>query len=595
MRMGLPGQAVSLQERGSGSHGAHAMVSPHCCPAEPSQPPVIVAKFLMRLLAALLAALPGADAAAQSAADSAANSTAIDIRSVTNDRDRLDQLLGRVSTDGYLIRSTSSLLGPERGDSASGARFQFLLPNLQTTYNSALPYSLNDGALWGGRGLSMAVTAGLRASVGPVSLVLAPDIRYEQIREFRLVRYPLADRSPYSARWHWPTLPISIDLPTRFGDESRAFLGPGQTSLTVDAGPLAVGWATDDQWWGPGIRNAIVMSNNAPGIPSIFVRSWRALSSPIGAFELQWNAGRLKESIYFDSIPSNDLRHLSGFVLTYRPAGEPGLTLGASRTVIGRLSGMDDFPDRMFSAFLAKERKEEQIASLFARWVFPTAGFEAYGEWARHRLTSSLREFLITPNHTQGYTAGLQWVQPVTPDSSGMLRLQSELTYLEQSATTRHRPTGSFYTSDTLPQGYTHRGQVIGAAIGPGASSQWIAGDYLARDWQLGVFLGRVRWDNDAYYLTQEPYPLDHDVSVLGGLRGGGRLPGMWVDIELTSAKRYNFMFQNEAKVFGQASTWDVINHTLRLTIMPSVARLRAAPPPASAGARRPVPPPPAP
>jgi hypothetical protein len=517
------------------------------------------------------------------------------IGSPSDERQRIEQLLGRAATDGYLLRSTSRLFSAPPPDSAPTLRLQLLLPELRTVWNSDLPYSLNDGALWAGRGVSTLLTGGVRARVGIVSLVLAPEVRYEQNREFRLVLYPLADRSPYSARWHWPTLPISIDLPTRFGDESRAFLGPGQSSLTVDAGPLAVGWATDDQWWGPGIRNAIVMSNNAPGIPRLFVGSGRPLSSPIGDFEFQWNAGRLKESIYFDSIPSNDLRHLSGFVLTYRPAGEPGLTLGASRTVIGRLSGMDDFPDRMFSAFLAKERKEEQIASLFARWVFPAAGFEAYGEWARHRLTSSLREFLITPNHTQGYTAGLQWVRPVTSDSSGMLRLQSELTYLEQSATTRHRPTGSFYTSDTLPQGYTQRGQVIGAAIGPGASSQWIAGDYLARDWQLGLFLGRIRWDNDAYYLTQEPYPLDHDVSVLGGLRGGGRLPGMWVDLELTSAKRYNFMFQNEAKVFGQASTWDVINHTLRLTVTPAVARPRTGLAPASARTRGAVPPLPAP
>ena len=135
-----------------------------------------------------------------------------------------------------------------------------------TTHPTLAPTAVDELAL-------RHFTAGLRASVGPVSLVLAPDIRYEQNREFRLVRYPLADRSPYSARWHWPTLPISIDLPTRFGDESRAFLGPGQTSLTVDAGPLAVGWATDDQWWGPGIRNAIVMSNNAPGFPHLYVRT----------------------------------------------------------------------------------------------------------------------------------------------------------------------------------------------------------------------------------------------------------------------------------------------------------------------------------
>src|SRR5690606_22671650 len=121
-----------------------------------------------------------------------------------------------------------------------------------------------------------------------------------------------------------------------------------------------------------------------------------------------------------------------------------------------------------------------------------------------------------------------------------------------------------------IPQGYTQRGQVMGAAIGPGSSSQFLGADYLGERWQLGLFAGRIRWDNDAYYLTQEPFPLDHDVSILGGLRGGARLGGAWIDLELTRAKRMNFLFQNDATVLGQAGTWDFDNHTLRLTVTPA-------------------------
>ena len=110
---------------------------------------------------------------------------------------------------------------------------------------------------------------------------------------------------------------------------------------------------------------------------------------------------------------------------------------------------------------------------------------------------------------------------------------------------------------------------MVGAAFGPGASSQWIAADYLADRWQVGLFGARVRWDNDAYYLSQVPSPLDHDVSVLGGVRVGAQLAGAWIDLELTRARRYNFMFQNESTQLGAPGTWDVDNNTLRLSITP--------------------------
>jgi hypothetical protein len=114
---------------------------------------------------------------------------------------------------------------------------------------------------------------------------------------------------------------------------------------------------------------------------------------------------------------------------------------------------------------------------------------------------------------------------------------------------------------------------VIGAAIGPGASSQWLAADYLADWWRLGIFGGRIRWDNDAFYLTQEPLPLDHDVSVFAGLRGGGLVAGTWIELEWTGAKRFNFMFQNDARAFGVPSDWDVNNQTLQLTVTPAALR----------------------
>ena len=43
--------------------------------------------------------------------------------------------------------------------------------------------------------------------------------------------------------------------------------------------------------------------------------------------------------------------------------------------------------------------RENQLASLFARWVLPGAGFEIYGEFGREDHSANLRDFLSEPDH----------------------------------------------------------------------------------------------------------------------------------------------------------------------------------------------------
>jgi hypothetical protein len=211
----------------------------------------------------------------------------------------------------------------------------------------------------------------------------------------------------------------------------------------------------------------------------------------------------------------------------------------------------------------------DQIFSLFGRWVLPADGFEVYGEWARHERPRGLGDLLAAPNHTQGYTVGLQWARPVR---EAVLRLGVEATNLEQSATYRQRRVASYYTSRAVAQGYTQRGQIIGASIGPGASGQSFTIDWMAGRWQAGIFGGRVRWENDEHY-TQRPggpfLDVGHDVSLLGGVRGALQLGRAQVMLELTSAQRYNYLFQYLTNTFGVYRGIDIHNRTLRITVAP--------------------------
>jgi hypothetical protein len=496
------------------------------------------------------------------------------------------QLRGEAPTAGWLLRTPSSRLEPLGG--AGSLRRELLAPQAMVTYNNRLPFSLNDGALWAGRGVNASVSGGARLALGRLSLTLAPEVVYSQNLSTRTFAPADSALSLFASRWHVGA--HSADLPQRFGNEALVTLGPGQSVLEADLGAIRAGASTENQWWGPGIQNAIVMSSQAEGIPHLFARTARPLRTRLGAIEARWIAGGLVESLYFDTISTNNVRALSGLVATLTPAAEPNLTLGLARVVYSRGSGAGAVPARALDVFTWWDRppleadsatvmadsaafKRDQIFSLFARWVFPDDGFELYGEWARAVLPSSFRDFINQPNHTQAYTLGVQWARSVRLEDA--VRVQTEVTYLEESPASITRPGKPYYVSESIVQGYTHRGQVVGAAIGPGGSSQWLAADYLAQAWQAGLFGGRIRWENDLYYDPGRVSYVAHDVSVFGGVRAGGRLRRNFVLAELTRGLRYNYRFQNpENNPWGNGAL-DIWNTTLRITVTPFLAGWR--------------------
>lgn len=258
----------------------------------------------------------------------------------------------------------------------------------------------------------------------------------------------------------------------------------GESTLLLHAGGAQLGVSNENHWWGPGIRNAMLLSNNAPGFPHVFLRTGRQISTPAGGLELRWLAGALTESRYFDSVSTNDTRSLAAIGATLQLRWDPNLTIGVARSVFATADKWEQIPARLGDVFkgatgsnpevlndIAKNEPttldgRDQLFSLFARWVFPQSGAEVYGEWGRTRPPKSVSDFLKTPNHTQGYTIGMQWRGGAW--GGGNIRGQAEITQLEQSATFRDRPVGSWYTSNRVLQGYTNRGHIIGASIGPG-------------------------------------------------------------------------------------------------------------------------------
>lgn len=477
------------------------------------------------------------------------------------DRLRLAQLEGRAPLAGLLLRSTSSLMSPRV---AGMARRAFTIVTPQTTFivNSALPFGQNDGALWAGKGYNARVLAGFTATLGPVRVVAIPEFAYSSNHELSVdpldLRFakPLPpSRSSFSSPFN--VFPYSIDMPYRFGDQPIRRIYPGQSSLTISVGAIELGSATENNWWGPALRNPIVMSDNAAGFPHGFLRTARPLTSRIGQIEGRWIVGGLRESDYFNSDVADDVRSLSAIGLTWKRSPASGLTIGLSRSVFAPVDGYGGVAANSFDFITNTGRPNalpatdstptppgpDQILSLFAQWAIPRYGLESYVEWARAELPMSPRDLVEQPNHSRGYTGGLQWVRQIG-SSDSRVRLQAEITNVEQSTTYRFRPNGSFYTSRAVIQGYTNEGQLIGAGLGPGSSGQWIAGDYIHRNLQLGVNLGRVRFNNDAFFEQREPNRCFHDVTVYPGVRASYSNRFFRLGFDFASTSRYNTFFQ---------------------------------------------------
>jgi hypothetical protein len=507
-------------------------------------------------------------------------STLVPMGSVAEDELRLDQLRG-AAPDGWLLRSSSHMLTPLAGASlrlgsdARGcdARWSLVAPSGNVTWNSRLPLERNEGGVWSARGLTLHGAGGLRAECGRVRLVIVPDGWIAQNRAFAHLSSPSSGRSSFVHPFYGGR-EASLDMPIRFGTSAQIVAQLGQSFVDADLGAVSVTAGAQSQWWGPGMRNALVMSNHAASIPALALRTTQPLRTRAGTIEGHWMVGALTESPYFDYDVANDLRSLSGLVVTLSPAFDSTLTLGAARVVYAPISAATAVPGRFFDPVTSwGDRRtdgepSDQITSLFLRWLFPAAGAEAYAEWARAVLPNSLRELLLDPQYGQGYTLGAQWLS--TPDSLATAwRAQVEVTMNEQPRFTPGEPP-AFYVSATGGHGYTQRGRVVGALIGPGGNAQFLGVDRRARNWSAGVTLGRTRWNNEQYYRRPTAVlGFAHDVSMYTGLRGWYRLGNTYLSAEVVREKRMNYLFQSAVGGYGEDRTFDVRNTSFRLSITP--------------------------
>jgi hypothetical protein len=396
---------------------------------------------------------------------------------------------------------------------------------LRMSGNTTVPFGYNDDAMWQGRGLNMALDGGVTLAWGHLTVTAHPTLVFAQNQAFPMAPVTWAGASPYGYPW------FQIDLPQRFGPGSFTRLDPGQSSIAVTAHGARLAVGTENLWWGPGIETSILMSNEAPGMPHVSLGTAHPLDIGIGTVEAQWLWGVPQSSGWYDGQDADTSRFFTGAVAAFSPrwAVFRGLTIGAARVFIRNVppDGLN-FHDYMavvepitkhsYALNSQAEDSKDQIASFLFRWVMPASNFEMYGEWARNDHGRIPLDILLVPQHSQGYTLGLQKTHALS--GNRLVALRGELTHLEQTNTAQRWPDPTYYVHHAVGRGYTQRGQVIGSWVGPGGDAETASVDVYTPRGGWGVYVQRQAHDNDAFYAqSRADTLLAPDVSLIAGAR----------------------------------------------------------------------------
>lgn len=349
-------------------------------------------------------------------------------------------------------------------------------------------YNWNNGAIIPAKGYQTLLSGGVFAKYGILSLQLRPEILFAENRSFPEVL------SHYGA----------ADLPSRFGSSTYSKVLWGQSSIRLTVDPVSIGLSNENLSWGPGIRNSLLMSNNAAGFKHLTLNTTRPVKTPIGSFEAQVIAARLDSSGFTAGLP-NDWRYLSGLVFSYQPKWVPGLFLGLTRSFQIYSKDMDgSFGDifpffQAFQKFKTNEdaRRRDQLASLFARWVLPAARAEVYFEYGLNDHSYNTRDFLMSPEHSRAYLLGMKKLMPYKQRKDEFIQIAAEITRMQQSIDRTVRDAGEWYMHSQVLHGYTHRGEVLGAGIGPGGNFQSLNVGWVKGLKTLGVQLERFEHNGD--------------------------------------------------------------------------------------------------
>ncbi|MCO5950325.1 capsule assembly Wzi family protein [Mucilaginibacter flavidus] len=442
-------------------------------------------------------------------------------------------------------------------------------------YNTHNPYGWNDGSLIPAAGYQTLFSAGVYAKYSFFSIQFSPEFLFAQNKAFDGFKQAANGSTAWKA---WYGLYNQIDAPERFGTSAYTKLLPGQSSIRITFDPLSFGLSTENLWWGPGVQNSLLMSNTARGFAHLTLNTTRPVKTPIGSFETQVIAGKLNPSGYSPQVPGqpgnmvalykpkpNDWRYLSGFVFTYHPKWVPGLFLGAERVFqvyhndMGHKFGdylpfftsllRDSFYDPNTGIVSEDVAKRDQLAAVFARWLWTGGNAEIYFEYGREDHNWDARDFLLDPEHSRAYTMGFRKIFGLDGRPDEQIQVGFETTQLATpSDDVVNRKSGYWYAHSQVRAGYTNYGEVIGAGIGPGSGLQTLSIDWISGIKRIGLQFQRYEHNADLYYAAfAAGETRRHWVDYSGGISGDWDFDNILLSASLLYVRELNYEWKFKA------------------------------------------------
>lgn len=431
-------------------------------------------------------------------------------------------------------------------------------PAFELSWTSGAPDARRDGAAISGVGLDLLLSAGGQGSIGRFSYSVVPRLVVSANRDHQTFVSGDPARSRFASPFYFGD--FSADLPSRPGDGTLVRAALGESGIWWTGRRTLVGLMSSSPEWGPNVGSAraddvdrtlgegLVLGRSAPGLPRVEVAyAWRHTRSG-NVMRVRGLSGLAHESDWFDDVPRNDSRIVSGARFEYERSR--WLKVGAARTVMSK-SGRGTF-DAIAQPF-ARSRNGTVLELLSADVLldFEQSGSKSWLEIARQAPIRSARDFFRFP--TEGIALRLGLMQRIRRSETAEWSLSIEATRLDQSGTRADVVPNDFYTSPGIIQGWTHRGQPLGAGLGPGGQHQAVRVNRAGRAWRLSAFAERVRRNEDAMFRAPSPSSDRHDVALEAGVIATRSVGGYDISARLSGGRRFNYLFQGPSETVGGA------------------------------------------
>ena len=482
------------------------------------------------------------------------------------DYQRTRQLLydsNEAINNSFLIRSNSSfqfLQSKLKGTTKD--IIQFVNFNFDQQNNSLLPISFNDGNMYPARGWQE------RYSVGVNLKLLFFDINYQPekltVQNLTQEYYPGNTGDGNFMFKYFGMVANNIDNFRQFGYDRIEETTLGQSRVGIKFKYIAAGLSNENIWWGPGKRNALLFTNNAPGFLHAFLQTKKPIKTKIGNFEFNAIYGELGNVDYThpdDSIMRTiwsgaiqekfmNTRNIQAFTINWNPKWMNNFYIGYS---FSQQSYKED--SLFFTKKIPSEKNKMTLGAVMFRYVMPRDHAEFYAEIGQPDRTATPGSFFNDTVKT-GFVFGVTKLTKFKSNKS-YLRLNVEMAQLQlYNPKDMFYPgwafvgglPNSWYTSDIIKQGYTNQGQILGAPIGPGSNSQSIAFSWNKGFNKIGLFFERLVHNSDFYHYAY-----------LTGLLGYSRADAYWVD--LNGGVEVQFMPYKNILIAGTYQNTNAMNY----------------------------------